>query len=133
MHRSAVLLAALLGCGGPDVSAYLKLDLKLQTEEGLFFIPVGSHGGASLSGSLYVAGTVANTHPELAAVDVQIEVRLYRKKGDAEPERWYRYYAIDELGRIPPGGSVKIRQYIKQTASGYERCEVIVLKAAGRK
>lgn len=112
---------------------HLKIDARLETESGLAVLPVGPHGGLSLSGTLYLTGTVANTHPELTAHGVQIELRLFRKKDDPKHERWYRYYAIPELAKIPPGGSAKFRQYVKQTMSGYERCEVLILEAKGRK
>lgn len=130
---AALALVTVSACScDEDIASFMKVEGRLETEAGLAFIPVGSHGGASLSGSLYATGTITNSHEKLVAHDVEIEVRLFRKRDDTQHETWFRYFAIDELKKIDPGQAAKFRQYIKQTSSGYERCEIVVLKARGR-
>ncbi len=107
-----------------DAERWLEVrDVRIELGEGVD-LPIAPHGGATVGKSIYAAGTVANRHPKLAAINVVLEVKLFRHAGDHKPARQYERHGIRGLDRIAPGASAAFTEYLKVSLGGYERCEV---------
>ena len=127
MWHKAVLISAsllLLACQN-DAQRYLSVAAaRVERGEG---IAVG--GGLLIGHSVLVAGSLTNRHPSQSALNIHLEVKLFRKAGDKKPARIYEEYSIQGLERVAPGKAASFRHYVKSSIDGYETCEIRPLSA----